>query len=74
MRAPVPSSLANRGAEPCRQARESVHLAKWEKKNFVCKKDKKSVQDASHISVDSSCCLKTALEALVFLNKTDLSR
>ena len=41
MRAPVRSSLANRGAEPSRQARESVHFSKNEKKNCVCKKNKK---------------------------------
>ena len=37
MRAPVRSSLAYRGPEPSRQARESVHQTK-EKKNRVCKK------------------------------------
>ena len=41
MRAPVRSSLANQDAEPSRQAREGVHLSKNEKKNLVCKKDKK---------------------------------
>ena len=35
MRAPVRSSLANRGAEPSRQARESVHFSKNEKKTEV---------------------------------------
>ena len=37
-RAPVRSSLANQGAKPSRQARETVHLSKMRKKNRVCKK------------------------------------
>ena len=45
MRAPVRSSLANRGAEPSRQARESVHFIKNEKKTVFVKKIKRSVQD-----------------------------
>ena len=41
MRAPVRSSLANRGAEPSRQAREGVLSAKMRKKTAFVKKDKK---------------------------------
>ena len=67
MRAPVRSSLANRGAEPSRQARESVHFSKNEKKTAFVKKIKRSVQDARYTSVDSRCCFKTALKVLVFL-------
>ena len=44
-RAPVRSSLANRGAKPSRQARETVHLSKMKKKI------KNIVQDASYTSV-----------------------
>ena len=43
MRAPVRGSLANRGAEPSRQARGSVRFSKNEKKTAFVKKNKKNL-------------------------------
>ena len=45
------SSLANQGAKPSQQARESVHLSNMRKKTAFVKKIKNIVQDASYTSV-----------------------
>ena len=59
MRAPVRSSLANRGAEPSRQARESVHFSKNEKKTAFVKKIKRS--GVLYLTDDSNCRLFTGI-------------